>query len=54
MASCSSGDDSFVGVGETCTATCDTGYMLAGTAIRTCQSNGTFNGSEAMCSRGNM
>jgi len=54
MASCSSGDNSFVDVGETCTVTCDTGYMLVGTATRTCQSDGMLSGTEAMCSRGNI
>ena len=54
MIDCSLGDDVVLSYEDTCTATCDTGYMLIGDAMRTCQSDGMFNGTEAMCSRGKL
>ena len=47
------GDDGVLSYEDTCTATCDTGYMLTGDE-RTCQSDGMFNGTEAMCNRGKL
>ena len=42
-----------VTVGETCTTQCDTGYEVqSGGEVRTCQSDTTFNGTEATCGRG--
>lgn len=38
--------------GDTCSFTCNTGYDLAGSITRTCQSNGNWSGIEATCSRG--
>ena len=52
MINCSLGDDGVPSYEDTCIATCDTGYMLTGDAMRTCQSDGIFNGTEAMCNRG--
>ena len=52
MMSCSSGRD---GVGyerDTCNFTCNTGYVLTGNAMRTCQSNGSWSGIDAVCRRG--
>ena len=46
--SCSLGDD---GVPSTCSFTCDTGYELTGSDTRTCHSDGSWNGSIAMCRR---
>ena len=50
--SCSSGR---VGAGyerDTCTFTCNTGYELTGSDTRTCQSDGSWSGTDAMCTRG--
>jgi len=44
--SCSSGT---VGVGDTCSFTCNTGYELTGSDTRTCQSNGSWSGSKSTC-----
>ena len=38
--------------GETCNFTCDTGYELTGSDTRTCQSNGSWSGSDDVCRRG--
>jgi len=49
---CSSGS---MGVGyerNTCSFACNTGYELTGSDTRTCQSDGSWSGSETMCSRG--
>ena len=48
---CSSGD---MGVGyerENCSFTCNTGYELTGSDTRTCQSDGSWSGTETMCRR---
>ena len=50
--SCSSGT---VGVGyerDTCSFTCNTGYELTGSDTRTCQSNGSWSGTDDVCRRG--
>ena len=50
MVTCSSGT---VGAGyDTCSFTCNTGYELTGSDTRTCQSNGSWSGSDDMCRRG--
>ena len=38
--------------GDTCSFTCNTGYELTGSDTRTCQSNGSWSGSETMCREG--
>ena len=51
--SCTSGK---VGIGyerDTCSITCNTGYKLTGSDTKTCQSDGSWNGSDSMCRRGN-
>ena len=50
--SCSLGDDGILSYEDTCIFMCDTGYELTGSEERTCQSDGIWNGSDAMCSRG--
>jgi len=37
---------------DTCTFLCDDGYELTGSENRTCQSNRTWSGTEAICTRG--
>ena len=38
--------------GDTCSFTCNSGYELTGSDTRTCQSDGSWNGTEAVCKRG--
>ena len=52
MVNCSLADDGVASHGDTCTYTCNTGYELTGGGTRTCQSDGSWSGSDAMCSRG--
>ena len=37
---------------DICSFTCNTGYELTGSESRTCQSDGSWSGSVAMCVRG--
>ncbi|XP_065899833.1 uncharacterized protein [Dysidea avara] len=37
--------------GDTCNFTCNTGYELTGSDTRTCQSDGSWSGTESMCKR---
>ena len=48
---CSLGDDGVPSSGETCTFTCNStmGYQLMGSAMRTCQNNGSWSGNNATC-----
>ena len=39
--------------GDTCSFTCNTGYELTGSDTRTCQSNGSWSGSNIICMKGN-
>ena len=42
-----------MGVGyeeDTCSFTCNTGYELTGSDTRTCQNNGSWSGSDVVCS----
>ena len=50
--SCMLGDDNVLSYEDTCSFTCNTGYELTGSDIRTCQSNGNWNGIEAICTPG--
>ena len=52
MISCSLGGDGVPSNGDACTYICNTGYVLTGSSTRTCQSDGTWIGSDAMCTRG--
>ena len=51
LVSCSLGDDGVPSFEDTCSFTCDTGYELTGSDTRTCQNDGSWSGSTAMCSR---
>ena len=48
---CSLGDN---GVSTTCSFICNTGYELTGSDTRTCQSDGSWSGSNIVCRRGNL
>ena len=50
--SCSSGRVGVGYEGDTCSFTCNTGYELTDSATRTCQSDGSWSGSDVTCSRG--
>ena len=50
--SCSSGRVGVGYEGDTCSFTCNTGYGLAGSDNRTCQSNGSWGGIEPICKQG--
>ena len=39
---------------DTCTFSCDDNYELSGSETRTCQSDRTWSGTEAMCTLGNI
>ena len=53
MITCSLGGDGVPGdPGDTCTYTCNNGYELTGSMTRTCQSDGTWSGSDTTCTRG--
>ena len=51
MSSCSLGDDEVPSYEDTCNFTCNTGYELTGSDTRICQSDGSWNGSIAICRR---
>ena len=38
--------------GDTCNFRCNTDYELTGSDTRTCQSNGSWSGSDIVCRRG--
>ena len=53
MIECMLGNDGVANPGETCTYTCNDGYMLTSNGeARTCQSDKSWSGSVAVCSRG--
>ena len=52
MISCSLGDDGVPSYKDTCNFTCNTGYELTGSGTRTCQSDGSWSGSDVVCRRG--
>ena len=49
MIDCILGDDGVANPGETCSFTCNGGLLLNGSTSRTCQDNGSWSGSDAMC-----
>ena len=46
---CSSGRVGVGYEGDTCSFTCNTGFELTGSNTRTCQSNGSWSGSDDVC-----
>ena len=54
MINCSLGDDGVPSYEDTCNLTCNTGYELTGSDTRTCQSDGSWSGSDDVCRRGNI
>ena len=53
MMNCLMGADHLLSYEDTCSFTCNNGYELTGSDTRTCQSNGSWNGSDSECRRGN-
>ena len=51
---CGTGSATMGYEGDTCSFTCNTGYELTGSNTRTCQSDGSWGGSDVVCSRGNV
>ena len=49
---CSVENDRVLSYEDICNFTCDTGYELTGSESRTCQSDGSWSGSIAICNRG--
>ena len=52
MIDCPLGDDGVLSYEDTCSFTCNSGYELTGSDTRTCQSNGSWNGTDGVCIRG--
>ena len=50
---CLLGDDNVPSYEDICSFTCNTGYELTGSDTRTCQSDGSWSGSDDACRRGN-
>ena len=50
--SCSSGRVGVGYEGDTCSFTCNTGYELTGSDTRTCQSDGSWSGTDDLCRKG--
>ena len=49
---CSLGDGGVPSYEDTCSFTCNTGYELTGSGTRTCQSGGSWSGTDVTCTRG--
>ena len=52
LISCSLDNDQDPSYEDTCSFTCNTGYELTGSDTRTCQSNGSWSGTNATCRGG--
>jgi len=46
---CSLGEDGNYSYKDTCSFTCNTGYELTGSDNRTCQSDGSWSGTDSIC-----
>ena len=51
MLKCLLGDDGVPSYEDTCSFTCNTGYELTGSDTRTCQSDGSWSGTDGVCRR---
>jgi len=49
---CNLGSDGVTSYQDICHLVCNTGYELTGSDTRTCQSDGSWNGTDSMCRRG--
>ena len=49
---CSLGGDGIHSYGDTCSSKCNSGYELIGSHTWTCESDGTWSGSNGVCRRG--
>jgi len=49
---CTLGDDGVPSYEDTCNLICNTGYVAAGSGVRTCQSDGSWSNHETNCKRG--
>jgi len=54
LINCSLGNNRVPSFEDICSFTCNTGYELIGSDIRTCQSDGSWNANETMCRRGKL
>ena len=52
MVACSLINNPISSYEDTCNFTCNTGYELTGSDTRTCQSGGSWSGTDTMCTRG--
>jgi len=52
MITCSLGDDGVPSYEDTCSFACNTGYELTDSNTRTCQSNGSWSGTDNVCKKG--
>ena len=50
MIACSLGDDDIFSYEDTCSFTCNDGYVLSGSHMRTCMSDGMWSDSDTTCS----
>ena len=53
MVSCSLINNLSFSYEDTCNFTCNTGYKLTGSNTRSCQSDGSWSGTDTVCTRGN-
>jgi len=49
---CSLGEDGQPSLGDSCTFTCDSGHEMSGSVTRSCQIDGSWSGTESICTRG--